>query len=229
MSHYSVRISDWPEDERPRERLIKWGADKLSEAELLAIVLRTGSRELSAIDLARQLLQVCGGFRGLDSKSIGELCEVNGIGIAKAAQIKAALEIGKRVAVEAARSLEIMNESADIDRLLRPHMRDLTREIFKVVMLTSRNALISERTVFEGTLTESMVHPREVIKIALTEAAARVVFVHNHPSGDPQPSAADKAITSRLVKACKLMNIDVLDHIIIGNDSYFSFADEGLM
>ncbi|MBN2012417.1 DNA repair protein RadC [candidate division KSB1 bacterium] len=229
MPKYIQRIKDWPEEERPRERLIKWGADKLTEAELLAIVLRMGFAELTAIDLARHLLQECGGFRGLDSKTIGELCEVKGIGPTKAAQIKAALEIGKRATIEHAKEQRIINESKDIDVLMRPYLRDLTREVFKVLLLTSRNALISERTVFEGSLTESMVHPREVIKIALDESAARIVFVHNHPSGNPSPSMADKAITNQLVSACKLMNIDVLDHVIIGKQYYYSFADEGLL
>jgi len=229
MKKYILKIKDWPEHERPRERLIKYGADKLQDAELLAIILRTGGMEDTAIDLARILLNKFGNFRGLDAKSVGELCEINGVGPAKAAQIKAALEIGKRMTAEQVKIKEKINTSEDVYNLLGPYMRDLNREEFKIVLLTSRNNFILERTIFEGSLTESMVNPREIVKEALNNSAAGVVFVHNHPSGDPAPSTEDKTLTVKLIKACKLVGIKTCDHIIIGKDGYYSFAERGLI
>lgn len=229
MADDTLRIKDWPEHERPRERLLKWGADKLTDAELLAILLRVGGAKDSAIELARRLLLRFGGFRGLDSKSTAELCELNGIGPAKATQIKAALEAGRRAAHAASPEKKKIDSSRDAYDLLRPYLRDLNREVFKVLFLTARNNLIVEKTLFEGSLTESLVNPREIIKESLNQAAASVIFAHNHPSGNASPSAEDKRITSHLTEACKLVGISVLDHIIIGNEAYFSFADEGLM
>jgi len=229
MKKYILKIKDWPEHERPRERLIKYGADKLQDAELLAIILRTGGVEDTAIDLARILLNKFGNFRGLDAKSVSELCEINGVGPAKAAQIKAALEIGKRMAAEQVKIKEKINTCGDVYNLVGPYMRDLNREEFKIILLTSRNNLILERTVFEGSLTESIVNAREIVKEALNNAAAGIVFVHNHPSGDPSPSTEDKNLTRRLVNACKLVGIRPYDHIIIGKDRYYSFAEDGLI
>lgn len=229
MKKYILKIKDWPEHERPRERLIKYGADKLQDAELLAIILRVGGVEDTAIDLARFLLNKFGSFRGLDAKSVSELCEVNGIGPAKAAQIKAALEMGKRMASEKMKIRERIDSYKDVYNLVNPYMRDLHREEFKIILLTSRNNLILERTIFEGSLTESIVNVREIVKEALNHAAASIVFVHNHPSGDPNPSLEDKNITARLVNACKLVGINPLDHVIIGNDNYYSFSEHGLI
>ncbi|MBC8184760.1 DNA repair protein RadC [candidate division KSB1 bacterium] len=229
MEKYSFTIKDWPEQDRPRERLIKFGADKLQDAELLAILLRVGGKEDSAIDLARGLLNRFDGFRGLDSKSVSELCEINGIGPAKAAQVKAAIEIGKRMMVEKVKSKEKIETGEDVYRLVGPYMRDLPREEFKIILLSSRNNLILERTLFNGSLADSLVNPREIIKEALNHSAAAIIFVHNHPSGDPSPSTEDKRMTEKLVSACKLVGINPFDHIIIGNNRYYSFADHGLM
>jgi DNA repair protein RadC len=229
MARYTPKIPDWPEDERPRERLIKFGADKLSDAEILAILLRVGNQETTAIDLARKLLQEFGGFRGIDARSVAELCELNGIGVAKAAQIKAALELGKRLFLEETRIKDKVESSDDVYKIVSPHLRNLGREVFKVLLLTSRNTLIAEKTIFEGSLTESLVSPREVIKEAINHSAAAVVFVHNHPSGNPEPSAEDKRVTQLLKSACQVVGINVLDHIIIGDPGFFSFADKGLL
>ena len=229
MKKYILKIKDWPEHERPRERLIKYGADKLQDAELLAIILRTGAREDTAIDIARILLNKYGSFRGIDAKSIGELCEFNGIGPAKAAQIKAALEIGKRLAAEQVKIKERIDSCDDVMELIGPYMRDLNREVFKIILLTSRNNLISERTIFEGSLTESIVNAREIVKEALNNSAAGIIFIHNHPSGDPSPSTEDKNLTLKLVKACKMVGITTCDHMIIGKDGYYSFAEHGLI
>ncbi len=229
MKKYILKIKDWPEHERPRERLVKYGADKLQDAELLAIILRTGGLKDTAIDLARILLNKFGSFRGLDAKSISELCEINGIGPAKAAQIKAALEIGKRMTSEQVKINKRIDSCEDVYKLVGTYMRDLHREEFKIILLTSRNNLILERTLFEGSLTESIVNAREIVRDALNNSAAGIVFVHNHPSGDPTPSTEDKNITQRLVSACKLVGIKTCDHVIIGKDNYYSFAENGLI
>ena len=229
MEKYSFTIKDLPEHDRPRERLIKFGADKLQDAELLAIVLRMGGLEDSAVDLARNLLNKFGGFRGLDSKSVSELCEINGIGPAKAAQVKAAIEIGKRMVSEKVKTKEKIEVIDDVYRLVGPYMRNLQREEFKIILLTSRNNLILERTIFEGSLCESLVNTREIIKEALNQSAASIIFVHNHPSGDPSPSTEDKRMTQKLVNACNLVGIKPFDHIIIGDDRYYSFNEHGLM
>ena len=229
MKKYILKIKDWPEHERPRERLIKYGADKLQDTELLAIILRTGGMEDTVIDLARKLLNKFGNFRGLDAKSIGELCEMNGIGPAKAAQVKAALEIGKRMAAEQVKVKERIDSCEDVYKLIGAYMRDLNHEVFKIILLTSRNNLILERTIFEGSLTESIVNAREIVKEALNNSAAGIVFVHNHPSGDPTPSTEDKHLTSKLINACRLVGIRVCDHIIIGKDGYYSFVEHELL
>lgn len=229
MGKYSVKIPEWPEDERPRERLIRHGAEKLSDAELLAILLRTGDKDDTAIDLARHLIHKFGSFRGLDSRSVSELCQVKGVGPAKAAQIKAAIELGKRLFIESSKIKDKIQCSEDVYKRVGPYLRDLNKEVFKVLLLTTRNNIILEKTLFEGSLTESVVSPREVIKEAIGESAAAVIFVHNHPSGDPSPSEEDKRVTTQLKGACELMGITVLDHIIIGEDRYFSFADNGMI
>lgn len=222
-------IRDWPANQRPRERLIALGPESLSDAELLGIILRVGNAETSAVGLAHRLLKGCGGFRGLDSRTVAELCDIPGIGPAKAAQIKAALAIGKKLVAERDRTREHIGSSEDVFQRVALRLRDLTREVFVVIFLTARNKVIKERTLFEGTLTESLVSPREVIKEALNEAAAALIFVHNHPSHDPSPSAEDRQLTRRLQEACRAVGIAVHDHIIIGGERYFSFADEGML
>ncbi len=229
MPKATYTIKDWPEEDRPRERLKKYGADKLQDAELLAILLRTGDRGITAIDLARTLMQHFGSFRELDSRSFVEICKINGIGEAKAAQIKAALEIGKRLASEKTKTTPRIICAEDVFNLVGPYLRDGKREEFRIVLLTSRNNLILEKTLFEGGLTESLVSVREVVKEALNHSAASIIFVHNHPSGDPTPSMEDKRITKQLAEACKVVDIKPFDHIIIGKETFFSFADHGIM
>ncbi len=229
MGQYSIKIPDWPEDERPRERMLKHGTDALSEAELLAIVLRTGNGKNSAVDLARHVLNKYDGLRGVDAQSIEELLSINGIGLAKAAQIKAALELAKRLVAQRWRVQDRITNSEDIYHLIHLRMRDLGREEFRVLFLTGRHELLAEKKLFEGSLMESVVSPREIILTAVQHSAASVVLLHNHPSGDPTPSRQDKNVTEKIVKACQYVDITVLDHIIIGKDSYFSFADQGLI
>ncbi|NIS70060.1 MAG: DNA repair protein RadC [Proteobacteria bacterium] len=220
------KIPAWPEEERPREKLVRFGAENVSDAELLAILLRIGNREESAIDLARRLIRETRGLEGVDEKGIAELCQIKGIGPAKAAQLKAAFEIGKRLLSSRGTKRRKVTSSQDAYQIISPHLRNRRRETFKVIFLTRRHAIIGEQTLFEGSLTESLIHPREIVRSALAHSAAGVIFVHNHPSGDPSPSPEDRKVTDQLVQACGLVNIRVVDHIIVGDHDYYSFADE---
>ena len=222
-------IPDLPANQRPRQRLLDLGGENLADAELLAIILRTGTVQASALNLAEKLLTDFRGFRGLDSRSAAELCAVPGLGPAKVAQLKAALAIGKKLMSERDAGGKIVSTSRDVFDHVAPLIRDRTREVFWVIFLTARNRIIKQRILFEGTLDESMVSTREVIKEALNEAAAGLVFAHNHPSGEPNPSRDDRDITKKLQKACELVGIRVLDHVIVGGERYFSFAEEGLL
>lgn len=216
-------------DERPRERLFKYGPETLSEAELLAILLRTGNSGDTAVDMARALLQKFSGLRGLDQQPAQSLSQVKGIGQAKAAQIKAAFELAKRIVQETHAVRDRVRSSDDVYRRVRLQMRDLGREEFWILFLTGRNEIISQKKLFEGSLAESVVSPREIILTAIQQAAASVIMIHNHPSGDPEPSQEDRNITQKIVRACQYCDVSVLDHLIIGRDSYFSFADHGLL
>lgn len=228
---YKPSIKDWPEEERPREMLRKYGSESLSPAKLLAIILRTGDsvKRISAEELARNLIDHFGSFRSLDSTSLSELCSINGIGMAKAAQIKAAFEIGKRMEREKVVKGKKIKSVEDVFNYYKLYLRDLKKEVFKMMILDSRNKLIKDVTISTGSLNASLVHPREVIKEAVKESAAAVLFVHNHPSGDTTPTKDDIDTTKRLVVTCELVGISVLDHVIIGGDDYTSFVDKGLI
>ena len=222
-------IQSWPEKERPRELLLNNGAQGLSDAQLVAILLRIGRPDSSAVDVALDLLTRLKGLRGLANRSLQELCVVPGIGPAKAAQILAAVELGKRaLAVPLTAGLRI-HHSHDIYQHYYPLLRDLRHEVFKALLLDAKHGLIRDVTVSEGSLTVSIVHPREVFNLAVRESAAAVIFVHNHPSGDPHPSEEDHALTRRLMAAGEILGIRVLDHIVIGDGRYVSFADEGFL
>lgn len=221
------KIRQWPSSERPRERLLRDGPEALSDAQLLAILLRVGRQDSSAVEVAMELLQELDGLRGLSNRSVEELCRISGIGPAKAAQVKAAVELGKRVLAAPLSSGTMIRSSADLFRHYYPLMRDLRREVFTVVLLDAKHAIIRDATVSAGSLTASLVHPREVFNLAVRESAAAVIFVHNHPSGDPTPSEEDRALTARLVAAGDVLGIQVLDHLIVGDGRYTSFADEG--
>jgi DNA repair protein RadC len=220
-------ITHWPETERPRERLLAKGPEALSDSQLLAILLRTGRRDSSAVQVAMELLRCAGGLAGLARCGIEELCNVPGVGPAKAAQLKAAVELGRRSMAAPLTTGTRLSCSADLFKHFHPALRDLKREIFKVVLLDAKNTVTKETTVSEGSLTLSVVHPREVFALAVRESAAAVIFLHNHPSGDPTPSPEDRQLTDRLVAAGTLLGIRVLDHVIIGDGRYVSFADEG--
>ena len=231
MASVSGPIKGWPEDERPRERIIRYGPGSLSDTQLLAVVLGTGdsSSGASALDLSRSLLGKFGSFRMMDNAGMTELCRVRGIGPAKAAQIVAALEIGKRFSASSVEKGASLRTSSDVSSLYLPFMRNLRKEVFKCVLLDVKNRVIKDVNVSEGSLTASIVHPREVFLPAIRESAASIILVHNHPSGDPTPSAEDIDITRQLVKAGEVLGIKVLDHIIIGDGSSLSFADQGII
>lgn len=220
-------ISHWPEHERPRERLLHMGPQALSDAELLAVLFRVGRRDSSAVQVARDLLQHLGGLQGLANRGLEELCAVAGIGPAKAAQLKAGIELGKRVLATPLSTGTRIGCSRDLFNHYHPLLRDLRHEVFKVILLDAKHTILRETTVSEGSLTLSIVHPREVFNLAVRESAAAVVFLHNHPSGDPQPSAEDRELTTRLVAAGELLGIRVLDHLVVGDRAYVSFADRG--
>lgn len=220
-------IGQWPATERPRERLLAKGPENLSDAQLLAILLRTGRRDSSAVQVAMELLHRVGSLAGLAQSGVQELCEVSGIGPAKVAQLKAALELGRRAMAVPISTGTKISSSADLFRHFHPLLRDLKREIFKVVLLDAKNTVMKEVTVSEGSLTLSIVHPREVFALAVRESAAGVIFLHNHPSGDPTPSVEDRRLTDRLVTAGEVLGIRVLDHMVIGDGRYVSFSDEG--
>jgi DNA repair protein RadC len=224
-------IKHWPEDERPRERLAKLGGDALSDAQLLAILIGSGSSgaNKSAIDICRDLLKVFGSLSNLDRASINELCKVKGIGLAKATQIKAALEVGKRMASTRAGNTAKMTTSRAFVEYFAPFMKNLRKEIVKVALLDNKLKIIKDFVISEGSVNSSIVHPREVMIPAIKESASKIVLVHNHPSGDPSPSQADIEITHRVSKAGDIIGIKLLDHIIIGGTEFYSFADEGMI
>ncbi len=220
-------IAQWPVMERPRERLLQEGATALSDAQLLAILLRVGRQDASAVQVAMDLLRQLRGLHGLAHCGLDELCAIPGVGSAKAAQIKAAIELGRRVLAAPLSTGTRIRSSTDLFKHYHPHLRDLRHEIFKVILLDAKNTVIREETVSEGSLTLSIVHPREVFTLAVRESAASVILLHNHPSGDPSPSPEDHQLTARLVAAGEVLGIRVLDHLVVGDGRYVSFADQG--
>jgi len=224
-------IKYWPEDERPRERLIKYGSSTMSDAHLLGILIGSGDRrsKKNAVDLSRDLLSAFGNLENLDQATVTEMCQIKGIGAAKAAQIKAALEVGKRMASKPTGvKIKLKSSQAFVEQF-SPFLKHLKKEIVKIVLLDPKLQLIKDLTISEGSLNASIVHPREVMIPAIRESAASFALIHNHPSGDPTPSQKDFEITHRLNQTGKIIGIHMVDHIIIGGNGFFSFADEGLL
>ncbi len=226
---YRSRITDWPEDERPREKLLALGPDHLSNSELLAILFRTGSRQATAVDLAKTVLLHYGDLHRLAQMDFREFFKLKGIGPAKALTLAATFEIARRIAALPNRQKLKITSPEVVFQKFGPRFATYKKEVFAVLLLNSANILLREYKVSEGTLNASLVHPREVFQPAIVDSAASVILLHNHPSGEIEPSAQDRNITYRLVEAGKLLDIPVLDHIIIGGENYFSFKDEGLI
>ncbi len=223
-------IKELAPEERPRERLMKYGADILSDSELLAILLRTGTKDMSALAVASELISH-------DEKGLAciaeclpqELAEFKGIGIAKACQLAAAVEIGKRLATRPREKRIAVTDSLTLSRIFMEDMRYYKKEFMKILLLNAKGEIISIENVAVGDLCSTVIHPREVFQFAVRKAAAAIALVHNHPSGDPTPSQADIDITKRLVESGKILGIMVVDHIIIGDGIYVSFRDKNLM
>jgi DNA repair protein RadC len=218
-----------PSEERPRERLIRYGPQALSTAELLAIVLRTGTKERSAIGLAEYLLSRHEGLRGVACAGVEELAKIKGIGPVKGVQIAACVELGRRLAAHSSEGRPIIRSPEDAANLLMPEMRDAPKENFKSLLLDTKNRVMKVLTVSVGSLDASIVHPREVFRDAVAAGAASVVAAHNHPSGDPTPSAEDRQVTKRLMEAGQVLGIELLDHLIIGDGRWVSMKQQGLM
>jgi DNA repair protein RadC len=228
----SFTVRDLPRQERPRERLQKFGPEALSAQELLALVIGRGIPKKSVMSIAQELLTKFGNIKAISQATIEELSQIKGIGLAKAAQIKACFELGKREDLEPESiNFDIKNPEAVV-KAIRASIKDKAKEHFKLILLNPRNKIlkiIGISTISIGTLSASLVHPREVFKDAITHSAASVVLAHNHPSGDPEPSEDDLTTTKRLIEAGKILGVEVIDHIIIGKNGFFSFKEKGLV
>ncbi|AHK77975.1 hypothetical protein M911_00775 [Ectothiorhodospira haloalkaliphila] len=223
-----MRITDWPASERPREKLLAQGPEALSDAELLAIFLRTGVSGLTAVDLARDLLNRFGGLRPLLQADIKDFCSARGLGEAKYAQLQAVLEMGRRHLSESLKRGDAITSPEHTRRYLAARLRDYPFEVFACVFLDNRHRVLAFEELFRGTIDGASVHPREVVRRALHHNAAALILAHNHPSGIAEPSRADQSITERLRDALGLVDVRVLDHIIVG-DELVSFAERGLI
>jgi DNA repair protein RadC len=215
--------------DRPRERLVALGPEALSDAELVALLLRTGARHVDALSLAADVLADLGGLPGLARAGARELEHHPGLGAAKAATILAAIELGRRLAERRLREGDAIRSPEDVYRHFHARLRHATQERFVVVFLDGRHRVLGHELVSQGTLTASLVHPREVFRPALRACAAALVLVHNHPSGDPTPSDEDREVTRRLARAGELLGIRVLDHVVVAERGYTSFREEGLL
>ncbi len=224
-----MAITDWPANERPREKLIELGAEALSDAELLAIFLRVGVVGKSAVDLARDLLNQFGSLNGIFAASENELSQVHGIGSSKYVQLQAIFEMSRRALNEQLQQRDIFQSPQQVRDYLVLRLGALTREVFLVMFLDAQNRLNATEELFSGTLTQTSVYPREVVKRAMHHNAAGVIFAHNHPSGVAQQSAADELLTKQLKQALALVDVRVLDHFIVAGNQTLSFAERGLL
>ena len=225
----AIMVRDLPADERPREKLMLAGPSCLSNVELLAILLRTGTKENSVLRVAEQILSRYKdiGLTAMMSMSVRELSDVRGVGTAKAATILAAVELGRRLSQKAAEKVDIIHGPEDAAHYAMPRFRFEQKEHFAIMLLNTKNHILGLTDISVGSLTASIVHPREVFQTALRYAAAAIILFHNHPSGDPSPSKEDIQVTHRLVKAGQIMDIPVLDHIILGNNRFVSLKERG--
>ncbi|MFP7299833.1 RadC family protein [Neobacillus niacini] len=229
MSTNSLMIRDFPQDERPRERFIQNGPESLSNHELIAILLRTGTKDESVLQLSNRLLTNFEGLRLLKAATLEEMTEIKGIGQAKAIQILAAVEIGRRIANLNYTDRYVIRSPEDGANYVMNDMRFLTQEHFVCLYLNTKNQVLHKQTIFIGSLNASIVHPREVYREALKRSAASIIAIHNHPSGSPDPSREDIDVTKRLVECGKLIGIELLDHLIIGENKFVSLKEKGYL
>lgn len=228
-----LRIKDMPCEDRPYEKLEKAGPESLTDAELLAVIIRTGCKNDTSLDLTRRIINRYSDGKGLlylKKASISQLCRIKGIGRVKAIQLKAAAELGNRMTGMGKENGRYKITSPDdLDKLYMEQLRHMEKEVFMVLVMNTRNEIIKELTISTGSLSETVVHPRDVFSEVMKEPAAAVILMHNHPSGDSRPSGNDKVTTKRLIDAGKILGIKILDHVIIGNGNIYSFKENGLI
>jgi DNA repair protein RadC len=224
----SYRITDIVESDRPRERLAQLGAQALSNAELIAILLRVGVQGENAVQVGQRLLQDLGGLHGLHQASFSDVCAQHGLGEAKTAQIKAAIELGRRLAAQEPDERTVIHSPGDAAELVRYEMGALQQEHLRVILLDTRNRVLAIEKLYVGSLNASTVRVGELFRPAIQRSAAAIIVVHNHPSGDPSPSPEDVALTRAIVQSGKLLDIDVLDHLVIGHNRWVSLKERGL-
>jgi len=222
-----MAITDWPEDQRPRERLIRQGAQSLSDAELLAVFLRVGVTGKSAVDLGRDMVGHFGSLQALFGARLADFCGINGLGPAKYAQLQAVLELARRALAEELTAGVALSSPKAVAHYLQLLFHGKAHESFVVLFLDVKNRLIEAEEMFRGTLTQASVYPREIVKAALARNAAGVILAHNHPSGEPEPSSADLLLTQTLQQALGLVDVRVLDHIVVAGRRTHSFAEHG--
>jgi DNA repair protein RadC len=224
-----MAIIDWPEGERPREKLLTQGSSALSDAELLAIFLRVGVVGKSAVDLARELLQVFGNLNGIFAASLQQISQIKGMGSSKYVQLQAIFEMSRRALAEEMQARDVMNSPQQVRNFLSLKLGSLPREVFLVMFLDAQNRVLAHEEMFVGTLTQTSVHPREIVKRALYYNAGAVILAHNHPSGVAEASRADEMITAQLKTALDLVDVRVLDHFVVAGNTTLSFAERGLL
>lgn len=222
----SIKLKELPLSERPREKFKKNGFKRLSDADLIAILLRTGTKELSVKDLSLQLLKEIGNLKQLKETSLESLSKIKGIGEVKAITLLTALELGERILETPKKEIKRILNAQDLYTIFAPRMSNFTQEHFITVFLNTKNEMIASKTIFIGSANQSIVHPRDIFKEALKYAAVKIMVLHNHPSGDATPSKEDISFTKRLIESGKLLQIPLIDHIIIGKNTYYSFYDQ---
>lgn len=226
---YNLKLKDIPSTERPVEKLLKYGPDKLSNSELLAIILRTGIKGENILTLSNRIIAEFNGLEGLLNVGIGEITSIKGIKESKGSQILALVELAKRINSLNRSNNQKVTSPKDIAEMLMAEMKFLKQEVLKLVMLNTKNIVISIKDIFIGSLNTAVIHPREIYKEAIKNSSASIIICHNHPSGDPTPSKEDVDSTIRLKESGKIIGIDLLDHIIVGNNKYISLKEKGII